>query len=200
MTERIDHNLTILQVWLNGGAGSSGSGSGGSGSGSGSGGQQRGGGGGSARAPSFEKGVTLLLNLCGYRALHVGDKYEDAAQEGRVANYGKANTGVDIVALSPDETEVLLVQCTTEWNDQSINQKLSNISAITVELRTRFSAMENSPELYSSVVASVSRDTLPPGIVMPERVKIVDVHDLLTLLCDVRNGIRPYELAKNIFT
>jgi len=59
---------------------------------------------------------------------------------------------------------------------------------------------KDNPELYSSVVASVSRDTLPPGILMPERVKIVDVNDLLTLLYDVRNGIRPYELAKNIFT
>jgi hypothetical protein len=178
LVERIDPNLMILQSWLRGHTES-----------------------GSAReiAPSFEKGVTLLLNLCGYHALHVGDKYEVAAEKGR-KEAGKASPGIDIFALSPDEREVLLVQCTTEWNDQSIKQKLSNISAITVELRARFSAMENSPELYSSVVPSVSRDTLPPGIGMPKQVKIVDVNDLQTLLCDVRNGIQPYELAKKIFT
>lgn len=179
LVERIDPNLMILQSWLSGRTES-----------------------GSAReiAPSFEKGVTLLLNLCGYRALHVGDKYEVAAEKGRILDYGKASPGIDIVALSPDEREVLLVQCTTEWNDQSIKQKLSNISAITVELRERFSVMENSPELYSSLVVSVSRDTLSPSIGMLKQVKIVDVNDLLALLNDVRNGIRPYELAENIFT
>jgi len=52
LVERIDPDLKILESWLTGHT--------------------------EGRsihesAPSFEKGITLLLNLCGYRALHVGD-------------------------------------------------------------------------------------------------------------------------------
>jgi hypothetical protein len=61
LVERIDPDLKILESWLTGHT--------------------------EGRsihesAPSFEKGITLLLNLCGYRALHVGDKYEIAAEGG----------------------------------------------------------------------------------------------------------------------
>jgi hypothetical protein len=93
LVERIDPDLKILESWLTGHT--------------------------EGRsihesAPSFEKGITLLLNLCGYRALHVGDKYEIAAEGGRHAAYGKTNVGIDIIAFSPDQREVLLLQCTTE--------------------------------------------------------------------------------------
>lgn len=175
LVERIDPDLRILESWLTGHA------------------EGR-----SPResAPSFEKGLALLLNLCGYRALHVGDKYEIAAEGGRHAAYGKTNVGIDVIAFSPDEREVLLLQCTTEWKDD----KVTDIAAITLALRGRFSALEDCPELFSSVVTSVSRDTIPTSIRIPPQVKVVDINDLMTLLNDVKNGIIPSKSARNIFT
>lgn len=175
LVERIDPDLKILGSWLTGHAEGRSS---------------------RESAPSFEKGVALLLNLCGYRALHVGDKYEIAAEGGRHAAYGKTNVGIDIIAFSPDQREVLLLQCTTEWKDEKVN----DISTITLELGRLFSVLEDYPELYSSVVTSVSRDIIPTTTDIPRQVNIVDINDLMTLLNDVKNGTIPHKLARKIFT
>jgi len=44
----------------------------------------------------FEKGVSILFNLCGFRASHVGNKYETAAQQERKNIYGKPTVSIDV--------------------------------------------------------------------------------------------------------
>ena len=43
------------------------------------------------------KAVTILLFLCGFRAVHVGDEYEKATEPYRHSVYSKWSTGTDMI-------------------------------------------------------------------------------------------------------
>lgn len=160
LLERIDPNLTKLESSIRTPAG------------------------GSKAAEDFERTVTFLLHLCGYNAIHVGSQYENATLQNRVKHYKKPTVALDVVAFSPDGREVLLCQCSLEW----IPSKVKEISDISEEMRSIFSRQKWSPELHSVFVIGVSRNNIPKGNSIPDKVKIVDVTDLITLLDEVKKG------------
>lgn len=82
--ERVDPNLQLLESWLKGSIMKTAS-------------------------TDFEMSLTLLLNLCGYRAMQVGSRYEDATQEQRLTTYGKTKVGIDVIAFSPDNKTAMPV-------------------------------------------------------------------------------------------
>ena len=143
----------------------------------------------------FERGVSLLLNLCGYRVLHSGGDYEDASQKTRLTVYGRTLVGIDAIAFSHDNKEVLFCQCCSEWKDV----KVSDILTTSTELKAHLAIVEDSPELYAVVVSCASKSIMHPSIFIPNEVKIVDIADLTTLLDEVKKGIVPYDLARKIF-
>jgi len=85
--------------------------------------------------------------------MHVGSQYEDATQEQRHTTYGKSKVGIDVVAFSPDNKDVLLCQCCTEWKDA----KPSDVLILGPELRSQMLALVDSPELHFAVVAAGPR-------------------------------------------
>jgi hypothetical protein len=167
--ERVDPNLQLLEAWLRGR--------------------------GKTASDDFERSLTLLLNLCGYRAMQVGSRYEDATQERRRTTYGKSKVGVDVVAFSPDNKEVLLCQCCTEWKDA----KPSDVLTLNQELSSQMLAQVDSPELHFAVVTCDSKERLPPNMSIPNGVRIIDIADLLALLEEVKKGILPYYLVRMMF-
>jgi hypothetical protein len=73
--DRIDPNLRILRLCLEGGSTKG------------------------NKSRDFEKGVTILLSICGLRVVHVGDEYEEVTKQSRHEKYRKTSIGLDIVAL-----------------------------------------------------------------------------------------------------
>lgn len=168
--ERVDPNLQLLEDWIRGkGKRSSG---------------------------DFERGLTMLLNLCGYRAIHVGTQYEDGTKQQRHKIYKKTTVGVDVIAFSHDNKKVLICQCCTEWKDE----KLSDVLISKPELRSRILALPYPPELHFAVVTCDSKKRLPLDMNIPNEVRIIDIADLLTLLDEVKKGISPYYLVRKIFS
>jgi hypothetical protein len=166
--ERVDPNLELLEEWIRGK--------------------------GKEASKDFEKALTMLLNLCGYRAVHVGSQYEDGAKDQRRKIYGKTIVGIDVIAFSHDDRQVLICQCCTEWK----NEKLSDVLISNPELRSRMLALPCSPELHFAVVTCDSKKGLDMNI--PSEVRIIDIADLLTLLDEVKKGISPYYLVRKIFS
>lgn len=146
-------------------------------------------------AGDFEKGITMLLNLCGFRAIHVGGNYENACQRERQQIYGISPVSIDVIAFSARDKEVLLIQCCTQWKDVKVN----DISTIYTELQMHLSTLEDSPKLHATVVTCASKRTIPPNIMLSNQVKIIDITHLEVLLEEVKKGISPYYMASKIF-
>jgi hypothetical protein len=105
----------------------------------------------------FEIAVTTLLHLCGFCPLHVGAEYEDKTIQGRRNSHTKSAVSTDIlIPLSSEEEEIVLCQCSTDWNDQ----KVTDILNFTSEMRRKFEGIIDAPKLYPVVVTRVKKEQI----------------------------------------
>ena len=141
----------------------------------------------------FEKGVAILLHLCGFQTVHVGDKYEMACLKTRREVYGKSTVTIDVLILSADN-EIFICQCTTEWRDN----KTIDLLNINQELKDRFSQKDNKLKINPVIFTKVERNLIPQTVKEAEdnNVKVVSIEDLLGLLEEIKNDKKPYEQAK----
>jgi hypothetical protein len=168
--ERIDPNLEILENWLSGGK----------------------------EPKDFEIAVTTLLHLCGFCPLHVGTEYEKKTIQGRRNSHTKSSVSTDIlIPLSSSEEEIVLCQCSTDWNDQKVTDLLN----FTSEMRQQFEGLIDAPKLYPVVVTKVKKEQIKKSEekATAEKVNIVDLTELLYLLAEVKKGLRPFNLARSLF-
>jgi hypothetical protein len=153
---------------------------------------------GGKEAKDFEIAVTTLLHLCGFCPLHVGSEYEEKTIQRRRNGHTKSAVSTDIlIPISSSEEEIVLCQCSTDWNDQ----KVTDILNFTSEMRHQFEGLIDAPKLYPVVVTRVKKEQIKKSIehAAAEKVNIVDLNDLLYLLAEIKKGIRPFDLARSLF-
>jgi hypothetical protein len=143
----------------------------------------------------FEKAITLLLCLCGFRALHVGDDYQQVSLLNRRDKYTKSKISIDVIAFSPLGSEVFICQCTTEWNDH----KVIDLINITSELRGTISSPKNK-KIYPVIITRVSENQLKESLVKAKEkyVTVLTRESLAKLLDEVKRNLSPYEMSYNL--
>lgn len=106
----------------------------------------------------FEKGVSILLTLSGFRTIHVGQEYETASLNARRTKYRLGKSNLDMIALSNDENHILLCQCTLG----SIEQKTRDLMNITNEIRENIAG--NDVQLHPIIITSVSNQQITSSL------------------------------------
>jgi hypothetical protein len=171
LIERIDPDLKILESWIKG----------------------------KGKDPEieFEKGIAILLHLCGFQTVHVGDKYEMAAQQTRRETYSKSTVSIDVIIFSKND-EIYICQCTTEWT----KNKITDLLDISQELKSRFSQRDIKPKINPVLFTKVEKNMLSETIRQAEenKVKVVSIEDLLALLEEIKNDKEPSKQAKNLLS
>jgi hypothetical protein len=171
LIERIDPDLKVLESWIKG----------------------------KGRDPEtdFEKGITILLHLCGLQTVHVGNDYEMAAKQARKEVYGKSTVSIDALILSASD-EIFICQCTTEWKKNKITELLD----ISQELKGRLSQRDVKPKINAVLFTKVESNMISQTIKEAEenKVKVIAIENLLTLLHEVRNNKKPFRLAKSLLS
>jgi hypothetical protein len=67
----------------------------------------------------------MLLHLCGFYTVNVGDSYEKATLQNRRAVHAKSKFGVDVIVLSKETNEVFICQCSTDWIEDKVREMLN---------------------------------------------------------------------------
>jgi hypothetical protein len=64
----------------------------------------------------FERGISILLSLSGFRTIHTGEEYETASLNARRKEYRLGKSNIDIIALSNDRETHSLVPVYHRFN------------------------------------------------------------------------------------
>ena len=171
---RIDPGLEKLELWLEGESKITGD-----------------------RPTEFENAITILLSLCGFRAIHVGDKYETITEPTRHKAHKKASTGTDMIISPPAESDMIfLCQCTTNWN----SKKITDILDFSNEMRSVLS--DDQVRIYPVIFTQIQANQISASISDAEHqgVRVVTITELRKLLNDIRDGYKPYELAASLMS
>jgi hypothetical protein len=172
--ERIDPDLKILELWLEGKGNKK-----------------------DDKPIEFERAVTILLSLCGFCAIHVGDKYETLPTQARHEAHRKSSAGTDVIVFTPSEVDVIfLCQCTTNWNSRKIKDILDFSNEIRSILNTN--QVRISPIIFTQlqtnqISASIS-DAEQQGV------RVVTINELRKLLNKIRSGYKPHDSAASIMS
>lgn len=139
------------------------------------------------QSADFERAIAILLHLCGFAVEYVGKEFEDATQK-----YLRRNAGVDVTALTPDHSSLLLCQCTTT---EKIMDKLAQLTTTTCELRERMEAKEIFLETIPVIFTCMKREHIKYEVEDAERkgVRVICYEDLHNLLKLVLEGYEPLE-------
>lgn len=154
IVNRIDPDLQILRQWINGN-----------------------------NSKDFEKGVSLLLSLCGFNALHIGDEYENASLKARRTVHKIAKFNIDVISLSKTENQVLLCQCTVD----TIGNKIGDLGNISKEI---MSGIRENIALYPVVITSVSKKKILSSIdtAIKNRISVITIEDLEEMIDGLKSG------------
>jgi hypothetical protein len=168
--ERIDRDFRTLECWIRGDNGG-------------------------RESENFEKAVSILLSLCGLRSVHVGDIYETKTGQSRRNAHKKTSIGTDIVALLPSEEDktIFLCQCTTEWKSE---ERIDDMLNFAHELRR----VSKGIDIKSVLITRLERDTIIEYEVTAKRrgVRVLTIDDLMSLLKDIRQNIKPYSRIQSL--
>lgn len=121
--ERIDPDLQVLCEWIT-----------------------------SSNPKDFERGINVLLSLSGLRSIHVGDEYEQATMKSRRDRYAKTSVAIDLIVLSQDIEDVMVGQCSTDWNDKKVTDILNISHELENMLSTKYEVI-----LHPAIFTRVSR-------------------------------------------
>lgn len=174
IVNRIDPGLEKLELWLEGESKSK-----------------------DDKPTEFEKAITILLSLSGFRAIHVGDKYETTTEPARHRAHKKGSTGTDtIVSLLAEDDAIFLCQCTTNWK----NKKITDILDFSNEIGSILN--DNQVKVYPVIFTQIQANQISASISDAEDqgVRIVTITELRKLLNEVRNGYKPHDLAASIMS
>jgi hypothetical protein len=167
--ERIDRDLKILECWLRGENVE-------------------------GKSQDFETAVSILLSLCGLRSVHVGDIYETKTIQSRRNSHKKSSIGTDIIALLPSEEDktIFLCQCTTEWKKDEKFDDMLNFAH-------EFRRVSKDIDIKSVLITRLERDTISEYEATAKRrgVRVLTIDDLMALLNDIRQNIKPYRHIKS---
>jgi hypothetical protein len=122
--DRIDPELKILSEWIR-----------------------------SNQPKDFERAVSILLSLSGLRSIHIGDDYERATLMNRREKYRKSSVGLDILVLSHNNENIIIGQCSTDFNDD----KITDILNIHQEFEKMLLKTKQGINLHPAIFTTVSR-------------------------------------------
>jgi hypothetical protein len=80
----------------------------------------------------FERGIHILLSLCGLNTIHVGHDYENATLMARRNNFVNPETSVDVLASPSDNNFLYLIQCCLGSNE--MKDKISELAIFVMEV------------------------------------------------------------------
>lgn len=131
----------------------------------------------------FEKGVSLLLSLCGFNSLHIGDEYENASLSARRSVHKISKSNLDVISLSRTENQVLLCQCTVN----SIENKIGDLLNISTEIAR---GVTENIAVYPIIITSVSKKKMSSSFdtAIKNRISVITIEDLEELIDGLRSG------------
>jgi hypothetical protein len=136
----------------------------------------------------------MLLHLCGFYTVNVGDSYEKATLQNRRAVHAKSKFGVDVIVLSKETNEVFICQCSTDWIEDKVREMLN----VRHEMRPQIEDQYDS-KLFCAVVTRVPESKILESvrIAREKGVKVVAQEHLKALMEEVKNRKTPYEMARS---
>lgn len=101
---------------------------------------------------AFERGIHILLSLCGLYTIHVGHEYENATQTARRINFNSnPDTPVDVLASPSDNNFLYLIQCSLGSNE--IEDKITKLATFTMEVN-RWAKYVDKRTLYPVIITN----------------------------------------------
>lgn len=143
----------------------------------------------------FEKGISILLPLCGFKTIYVGGEYENASLKARREKYKLGKSNIDMIALSKDERHVVLYQCTID----SIDNKIRDLINISTEVNKNIEWED--VELHPVIMTSVSRSRIVSSLdtALNNNISVFtieDLEDIIKKLNDSKSS--PYNILDKI--
>lgn len=133
----------------------------------------------------FERGIHILLSLCGFNTIHVGGDYEDATLDARRLNFANAETSVDVLAWPSDNNFLYLIQCSLGSNQ--IKDKISKLATFVKDIN-RLTKYADERTLCPVIVTN--SDSILDDMIrnaQEEKIKIVTGELISNILLSIRS-------------
>ena len=149
-------------------------------------------GGGKDPSTDFEWAISLLLSTLGFSAEWIGFDFEKAS-----SILLRKSSGVDIIAFTPDNSVVILGQCTTT---KPPSEKVGPLKITSNELKNKLkdsSVLDIIPTIFTLLDENSIKDEIEK--LRKENIVVVGIQSIEKLLTDVKIGVKLEDILINIF-